>query len=392
VAENRIAFVMSARFPTEKAYGVTNRESILELLKKSYEVKVFSRPSSYMDSNFREIQNTLKPNSDSYIDRLLSNIANKGYGFTSKLAWKIGTKLVLRKNFKIIALYNPNIIWTRETEIANFLIRKLPRAKVVLEIHSKQNPNRYKKILRNKEQIIFCPINIDIKNYLLTFFPKKCHIEVASMSINPNFISSLDEVSRFVRKIHARENKVLEVGYVGKFAPGGYSKGIETLLELAKYYQINKQNFRVNVIGGSGNELIRYKIQKNNMEITDRFIQISGHIPYYKVPEIMKRMDILILPNPLSQEYDGTPLKLLEYLAVGRIVMLSNALKPLEFLRYELTSNEFISGDVKDLAEKIELAINEPKLESILLAGINYASQFTWDMRVSRIINKLKTI
>ncbi len=392
MAENRIAFVMSARFPTEKAYGVTNRESILALLKKNYEVKIFSKPSNYTDLNFQEIQNNLQPSTEDFIDRLLSKIAYKGTGFISRFAWKTEAKLILRKNFMLIKRYNPNIIWTRESEIANFLIKKLPRVKVVLEIHSKQNPEKYKKILRFKTQIVFCPINNDIKNYLLTFFPKNCNIENASMSINPNFISSLDEVSNFVGKIHARENKVLQVGYVGKFAPGGYSKGIETLLELAKYYQINKQNFRVNVIGGSDNELIRFKILKDNMDITDSFLQISGHIPYYKVPEVMKKMDILILPNPLSQEYDGTPLKLLEYLAVGRIVMLSNALNSLQFLQDKLTLYVFESGDARDLANKIELAIKEAKLESNLLAGVNYASQFTWDRRVSNIIKKLKII
>ena len=384
--KNKVAFVMSARFPTEKAYGVTNRESILELIRRDCNVRIFSRKSNYTDDNFAEIEKYLSSYAENYLHRLLIKLSSNGNGLISKSAWKLGATLILRNNLKEIKHFDPSIIWTREVEVVRVLIKKFPASKIILEVHSKRNSKRFKKFLKHKNRILFCPINGDISDHLRNSLPKECHIQIAPMSVNPHFISSFENISYFVNMIQPRSNKIIEVGYVGKFSPGGYSKGIETLFKLASFYQRHNHKFRVNIIGGSPFELAKYSELKIKMKIQDHFLVLSGHVPYFKVPEIMRSMDVLVLPNPLSEEYDGTPLKLLEYLAVGRIVLIADVLLFTKIFSDNLVPFTFQSEDEADLAKEIELAIKDQNLKSRLINGVIYSSKFTWEQRTSLIV------
>jgi glycosyltransferase involved in cell wall biosynthesis len=101
----------------------------------------------------------------------------------------------------------------------------------------------------------------------------------------------------------------------------------------------------------------------------------------------MKSFDILILPMPKDAQYLGMPLKLLEYLAVGRITIVAES--PLikdvftkEFQPYYYPKNSSIG-----LFNSINFALNDVHLKKQILLGIRFASTYTWESRVTNVLN-----
>lgn len=389
---SKIAFVLLSRFPTEKAYGVTTRESVLALLNKTYKVRIFARQSKYMDVNYEQIKELIIPFSENFLIYQLSKFATLGDGLISKIGWRIGSYLTLNKNLTNIAAFAPDIIWTREIEIVSKLIAKFPNVKILLEVHTKPNRRRFLKVQKYWYQILFCPINENIEKHLKTFLPAEANIQIAPMSINSSFVNTKSDVDNFVENLNKDFNRTLQIGYVGKFSPNGYSKGIEILFDLALKFQSENLNFRVNLIGGDKNEIERYLLLKDRLGLTDKYLNLQGHVPYHQVPTILRSMDVLVLPSPASSKYNGTPLKLYEYLVSGRIVMLADE----EFIKQSkiatMTKWIFKPNDFQDLFIQINSAIHEPYLASKICRLIEFASNSTWNKRTSDLIQRIESI
>ena len=389
---SKIAFVLSSRFPTEKAYGVTTRESVLAVLDKKYKVRIFARQSNYMDVNYAQIKELIMPFSENFLIHQLLKFATLGDGLISKIGWRTGSYLTLNKNLTTIAAFGPDIIWTREIEIVNKLIAKFPKVKILLEVHTKLNKKKFFKVLNHQDQILFCPINENIDKHLKTFLPSEANIQIAPMSINSSFVNTKSDVENFVENLNKDLNRTLQIGYVGKFSPNGYSKGIEILFDLALKFQSENLNFRVNLIGGDKNEVERYLLLKNHLGLTDKYLNLQGHVPYHKVPAILRSMDVLVLPSPESGKYSGTPLKLFEYLVSGRIVMLADE----EFIKQSkigtMTKWIFKPNDFEELFSRINTAIRDPDLASKIDRLIEFASNSTWEKRTTELIQRIESI
>jgi glycosyltransferase involved in cell wall biosynthesis len=388
----KIAFVLSSRFPTEKAYGVTTRESLLALLDKKYEVRIFARQSNYMDVNYEEIKELITPLSENFLILNLFKIASFGKGLISRVGWRLGSYLSLNKSLMIIALFEPDVIWVREIEIVHKLITKFPKVKILLEVHTKPSKKKFLKVLKYRSQILFCPINENINKHLVTFLPNDANIQIAPMSINSNFVNTKSDVDKFVENLNKDSSRTVQIGYVGKFSPNGYSKGIEILFNLAVKIQSENLNFRVNLIGGDKSEIKRYTSLKDRLGLSDRYLFLQGHFPYFKVPSILRSMDVLVLPSPASNKYSGTPLKLYEYFVSGRIVMLADE----EFIKQSkietVTNWIFKPNDFEDLFTQINSAIHDPDLTSKIGSLIEFASNSTWEKRTTDLIQRIESI
>jgi glycosyltransferase involved in cell wall biosynthesis len=389
---SRIAFVLSSRFPTEKAYGVTTRESVLALQDKQYMVRVFARSSDYMDASHKEIKDLIIPYSENFLISKLLNSASKGSGLSAKIKWRLGSLLNVNKNLATIDSFGPDIIWTREIEIVDSIISKLPKVKILLEVHTKSNRKKFLKILKYRSQILFCPINENIKKYLEALLPKDANIQIAPMSINPSFVNTKSDVENFVRNLARNTNRTVQIGYLGKFSPNGYSKGIEVLFDLAVKIRDENLNYKVNLIGGDKGEMKKYSSLKDRLGLSDSHLTLQVHVPHFEVPAILRSMDVLVLPSPASSKYSGTPLKLYEYFVSGRVVMLADE----EFIKQSeirtMTKWIFKPNDFEDLFMQINSAICDPNLASKIYRLLEFASNSTWSKRTTDLIQRIESI
>lgn len=383
----RALYVLGSKFPTPKAYGVTCRETVEVLLGLSHETRILSYSSDYTDNDFLKLTSFIMAFRTKHITRLLRNFGAKGTGTIHKAAWKISLMADLRLNNRLVKEFSPNIFWTRNSEIAYYYLRKFPGSKVVLEVHQRGADKNFRKLKRYGSNLVICPIN-DHLYRSIEKFQFTCDIVKAPMSISEKLIVSNEEIRIFKKSLESRKSKGLKIGYIGKFSPGGYSKGIEDLLHLAKYYSSVNSSNSVFLAGGEKHEVNQIKQIAAELDISEKNLVISGHIRHSMAIEMMKTMDVLVLPLPLTNSYDGTPIKTLEYCASGKIVIAADAKLYREVFTGVFMPFWYEAANPDSLHQAIESAVCDSNLVNRISAGVQFASLYTWQNRTMRVLEK----
>lgn len=382
----RIAMILSTKFPTIKAYGVTTRETAKVLISKSHDVKIFCLHGDYTDSDFEKLSKNLQFFDQNTFNKNLIKYGEKGSKIWHKLSWLIGTMLNLFGNFFYVKNFKPNVIWTREPIVAYFFSRKIPKVEIILEVHSNNSKFFYQRLLKLTDRVYFFPINIANEKFLKNMkFNLKTTL--APMGISQEILATKDTVDQLLQSLKNRNNSKLNIGYVGKLAPQRYSKGFEDLIMLAKLYKDKQIDHRITIVGCTPSEKKYYEALRLKLKIQTDTLEFKSHISHSEAIKIMKSFDILILPMPKDTRYLGMPLKLLEYLAVGKITIVAES--PLikdvftkEFQPYYYPKNSSIG-----LFNSINFALNDDDLKKQILLGIRFASAYTWESRVTNVLN-----
>jgi glycosyltransferase involved in cell wall biosynthesis len=280
----------------------------------------------------------------------------------------------------IIKKKNPIII-TRNYFISYLLV--VFKKRVILEVHHDTNIEgrvtkfilKYLNFLNQKNLINIIAISKSVKR----LFINKYNVRPEKITVLPSG-SSLKIKQPLILKF----NKRLKIGYFGALSP---SKGINTLLRLSK---IDLQNDYY-IYGGSQNE-----ISKINNKYSNKNLYLSKNIPYHKIPEAMMMMDILMIPYAKfvrsSGEVDDisnytSPLKLFDYLAVGKIIISSN----LKVLREIIgTRNAYFVDNFENIFEwkkNIEI-IKRNRTKSFIISKNNFklSKNYKHEIRVRKYL------
>ena len=130
-------------------------------------------------------------------------------------------------------------------------------------------------------------------------------------------------------------------------------KGVYDLIEAVKCLQ--HRNIKVNIYGDGDVRDLKEVIRESNLE---DIVSIRGWVPYACIGNIYNGMDIFVLPSYM----EGLPMSILEAMGKGIPVISTNIGGiPEAVLQGQ---NGFIvePGDIKGLAEKLELLICNEKL------------------------------
>ena len=116
-------------------------------------------------------------------------------------------------------------------------------------------------------------------------------------------------------------NRKLKIGYFGLI---NKSRGFDFIVRLSK---IDKNN-EYHVVGGLNKDINFFKIKSFNKNLI-----LSNYLPYKKVKDYIRRMDLLVLPYEKKVLVSGnvgdigkftSPMKLFDYLALSKPIMASN--------------------------------------------------------------------
>ena len=208
------------------------------------------------------------------------------------------------------------------------------RQKVILEIHHDTTGEsrvtkfilKYSNFLNNKNLLNIVAVTKSVKNLFIDKYKvksKKITVLPSGSSIKINL------------KPNFNYNKKMKIGYFGSISP---SKGIHTITKLSKIDQDNDYY----IYGGLKSEIVKLRKKNNN-----RNLYLNENVPYVNLPKIMVKMDILIIPYTKNIKSAGevddiskytSPLKLFDYLAVGKIIISSD----LKVLREVISSKNAI--------------------------------------------------
>lgn len=382
----RIAMIIGGKFPTVKAYGVTIRETLTVLSKDCYPIKVYSFQGEYTDKDFVGLKVDLEKFHTNLISKLSIYIGEKGLYFFNRFFWASGFVYSLFLSKRSMKSYNPEIVWCRHPLIALFCLKTLGHIKIILEVHDKSSVFFHKCLLRQKEQIYYFPINQENRKFLYTL-SSNIDSHLAPMGVQSAHINDVNDVDLFLQSLHQKQFLNLQIGYVGKFAPQGYSKGIEDLISLAKFYKSNGIKNRITLIGSTEKDLNDCLEAQYKSDIREEFLEIKPHVNHSEAIRLMKTFDVLVLPIPNSQEYVGMPLKLVEYLASGRITIIANSELITSLFSPNFLPYCYDKGDFLSLHKAIELAIVDKKLRDQVIMGLEFALKFTWETRTRNILS-----
>ena len=179
---------------------------------------------------------------------------------------------------------------------------------------------------------------------------------------------------------HPRQATV--VGYAGHLYPW---KGVDVLVRaLALVPRLGGL-----IVGGHPGEDDRARIERlvGQLGLHDR-VRITGLVPFRDVRAHLRAASILVLPNSASaiSERYTSPLKLFEYLALGRPIVASNLRSIREVLTDERTALLVPPDNPAALASALDRLDSDRELAASLGREARaLASEYTWDKRARRL-------
>ena len=199
----------------------------------------------------------------------------------------------------------------------------------------------------------------------LTKFAKNKFIESGfspnNMVVKPNFISDP------LKENNTRGQFALFIGRLSQ------EKGIEFLLESWK-----EIDFPLKIVG-DGPMMGNLKLQGNNVEFL-------GKIPNKSVKTLLQKAQFLVFP---SQWYEGFPMVLVEAMACGTPVLVTNIGSMQEIITDELNGLHFELGNQKQFIEKVHQLMKDESLCQFL--GDNgrraYLEKYTPDVNYQQLIS-----
>jgi glycosyltransferase involved in cell wall biosynthesis len=172
------------------------------------------------------------------------------------------------------------------------------------------------------------------------------------------------------------------VGYAGHLYPW---KGADLLVEAVA----ELPGVRGLIIGGHPSEPdgARLQEQARLLGLASR-VEFTGMVPPRDVPRRLACADILVLPNPasaVSARYTS-PLKLFEYLAMGRPIVASDLPAFREVLTDGRDAVFFEPGNPRAMAAAIRTVLEDRTLAvSLARHARETAGDYTWDSRARRL-------
>jgi len=184
------------------------------------------------------------------------------------------------------------------------------------------------------------------------------------------------------------------VGYVGSFRTW---HGVEDLIRSVAILKGRKEIIELVMIGPGYEDSERLARDLGVLSL----IEFTGGLPYSQVPRLLERCAIAAAPfDPSKDEYMGehgyifSPLKVFEYMAMGKAVVSSDLGKIREVIYDGKTGLLVQPGSPEEIAEKIALLVHNPGkgIRMGKRARKLIEARFSWNtlsLTVSKVLSEL---
>ena len=379
---NKIAIVLFARFPTEMAYGnhliqiaksfAKNDFIVNVYYPKTYNSKtIFENPRKYyqVDNNiqFKEIKNIDVTSYKLY--QTLPDLLQKIIYSASTFFWSLKIKNYLDDEDYVWST-NPNILLTINKLFKVGIYEKHGEAKYI----QKYSISKLKK-----------------KSNLHLIALTKKSLEELNGSLNePIYLPNGFDNSLFYPS--QKNNDILTIGFVGLLETYGVDKGVLNSVE--EIVKINKNQKTLTIIHGGPDKKLKEINDLINKSEQEEYFRINGLVPHNKVSEIIRSLDIGIVPYPNNRHMGlyASPLKIFELAACGVPVLASNVHSHLELKEFNLGIHYFQHDDFDDFRMKLLDLINDSGLrESLRKQSIENIQSLNWLSRTKKIIESVRS-
>lgn len=171
------------------------------------------------------------------------------------------------------------------------------------------------------------------------------------------------------------------LGFVGSLKPW---HGIDILLEAMRRLLRSSPDYHLLIVGdGPLKGWLDSAVRTFHLEGA---VTVTGAVPHERVPGLIQRMDVAVAPYPFIEDFYFSPLKLFEYMAVGKPVVASRIGQIQEVMRDGETGLLIPPGDPQALVEQIERMRWDQKLRDRLgRAAAIQARYYTWERNARQV-------
>ena len=236
-----------------------------------------------------------------------------------------------------------------------------------------------------------CILCNGLKNDLINRGILKEKITPVFNGINPEELMPTSPDLEFLKAWKLEGKKV--IGFVGSFYR---YEGLDLLVKAFSALAATEPDIVLLLVGGGEMKPGLLAAIKNH-GLENRVV-MPGRIPHERIAGVYALIDILAYPRYSMRLTElVTPLKPLEAMAMGKVLVASDVGGHKELIQDGKTGLLFKAGDAVDLAEKIQLIIEHRELETALQkAGCSWVKQYhTWEATTSvykKIYSSLATI
>jgi len=171
-------------------------------------------------------------------------------------------------------------------------------------------------------------------------------IQVVPNGVDTNKFLPIEKDENILRELKL-QNKMV-IGFIGSFYK---FEGIKILLLAAQKILKRKNDIKFLIVGG-GKEELNLKNMTKELNIQNDVI-FTGRVPHQLIKKYYSIMDILVYPRLQMRITDlVTPLKPLEAMSMGKIVLASDVGGLKELIEDKNIGFIFRAGDPNDLADK----------------------------------------
>jgi glycosyltransferase involved in cell wall biosynthesis len=191
---------------------------------------------------------------------------------------------------------------------------------------------------------------------------------------------SLEVCSRRVKEKLGLEGKLV-IGFSGGFSAW---HGIDTFLESLPTLADCHPEARFLLVGGTLGGAYEDKVKS---PYASKVI-FTGQVSFEKIPEYLAAMDITVAPYPPIEFFYFSPLKIFEYMAMGKPVVTSKQGQLAEVITDGENGLLFEPGNQKEMLDQIKRLIDDVELRRRLGANARktVVENYTWGHRAQRAL------
>jgi len=369
----RFALMLTARYPSEKAYSVTTKETARAANEAGYQALIYA-PTDVNQSDVVNIANL----PILILTKLLGKtppIIDKAIFFLRRIMIAMKFRSITRGNDKSL------IVWTRDPLAGLFVPKK---QQLVLELH--HNPTTldswFCRILNLRKKLVICTLTNSHSAKIRALFTNH-QIILAPMAVNQGFFLAPRECQL--------KHKIV---FLGKGWSSGHDNNlIHIIQELAVYKRENKDELDVTFLGLEDEYRTYLEQEIQRLHLKRQNIEFIPHVPHDQIPTYLSGISIGLIPYQ-ETEYNNQrfPIKALEYAAAGISILATDIM-----IHREILSSEFcyfytptIPGDLSHALKAI-MEDSQGRLSKIEKAR-KWASNHSYLNRVNVVLDSFSEL
>ena len=384
----RITYICHARFPTEKAYGKQIAEVCTACAGLGHDIELLCPTAR---NNVHESAANFYGLPEKFSVRYLHHFDPTIHWWVPGFLWFRVMMFFYRKSLCAYLKENkPDLVYLRSPLLLQTLVHTgLP---VAIELHDLPRHGQ-KKFVRacNDTARVIC-LTRPMRDELLSWGVDEERMIVEGDGVDLHRFKEVP-VQSDVRKQWDLPPDFPIIGYVGSLVTRNtIEKGIPDLIEAFSLLKERGEVVFGWIVGGPEQWVEHYQEFARSQDLTGAELRFTGRIGAADVAAALHACNVLVYPAPASDHpyflRDTSPLKLFEYLAVGKPIVCAD-IPPIRDAVDERSVTFCEPGNAQSIADGIATALSEGEDATRKARRAELAQWYSWENRMRRILDSV---